>query len=950
MEEDLTFTPDYEAPEKDQELKPPLPEAIYITTETARKPPSVTNLEYLKTTIHLKPTEDDIIINPPKEIINNIKIKDNNLMFDNIVLIDLTDLKHQVLKTPNLFTCFKLVWCQNCQEYCYNFRLHKKTSSHKEIMAQLVLFKNKKPMKTDQNCRIIDVLVQANDVQNITNGTRKIVYINAPNQVTSDVHFMNTTSRELKILSCCGVNKDKGIIFFTGGKELGDYMLYEHEETIPPNEVSKLKIWITSENQCASSDLVLEIIIFDPSNNSTERITQTLTIYRNYHGTFYNGYVTIRDSQIWNKNVKFDDEHVNSDNPFGTSKTSLLTKGWNTLYKYLEFTLQQNEIHGTKIDLPQNAREVLEVISQETSNANFATKMVHLTLCELSHHFENQYTCKGKATTIVRHHDKEEISVDIKNVTSALLYLKPGDRALLMIQDYLILPAIVEVTDSEEIVVTIKDCNIIQEDDEIHISPSKRIQPFTIQLSCLEQLMSETKYIEAAGKYFAPTDFTPPTPVETCETYEFNNLLLDEKQKEIVIKTLEATPGPPQIVVGPPGTGKTTTLLEYVCQEVKKKKKVLLVCPTNQAVCSLQNKLMNLDFIKSKKVKVTKFSTPSMKVFQSCFTHCSSVLTEGNTRHTFPKNQDILESDIVLSTLTSSNRLGCLKNQKNLCWKEFDVIVYDEGAFCTEGSILIPLTTQIVHGNIRVKVVIFGDPQQIKQVPRSRTAKLAPDEDIMTRLLKNPVYLANPNLHHQLSVNYRNSKIITRTLKSLVYGESMTSQVDYEGEILFYHCESSFSDIQGNSKNSLPEAKKCFEVFQERKRDNVIPLILTYYSAQCHVVLAEAKHQKFQGFHQIKCMTAESIQGNESDEVIITMTLPAGNNSWQNDVNRSNVLISRARVRVHIVADLFKVADSTTFRRVLHEAIGKNKIKTTPVILRKLKKKMSRHFYIEDQD
>ena len=84
----------------------------------------------------------------------------------------------------------------------------------------------------------------------------------------------------------------------------------------------------------------------------------------------------------------------------------------------------------------------------------------------------------------------------------------------------------------------------------------------------------------------------PPSQLET-PGYKFINQELDETQMEAVrlcLKQQEIG-----IIHGPPGTGKTTTLLEIIQQEVKFGKKVLFSAASNTAVDNMSERLAKED-------------------------------------------------------------------------------------------------------------------------------------------------------------------------------------------------------------------------------------------------------------------------------------------------------------------------------------------------------------------
>lgn len=65
-------------------------------------------------------------------------------------------------------------------------------------------------------------------------------------------------------------------------------------------------------------------------------------------------------------------------------------------------------------------------------------------------------------------------------------------------------------------------------------------------------------------------------------------IFTNPEQKTAVLNILNGTAGTvPYIVFGPPGTGKTVTIVEAILQIKKKTKKKILVCAPANAACDL---------------------------------------------------------------------------------------------------------------------------------------------------------------------------------------------------------------------------------------------------------------------------------------------------------------------------------------------------------------------------
>src|SRR6185295_18599144 len=79
--------------------------------------------------------------------------------------------------------------------------------------------------------------------------------------------------------------------------------------------------------------------------------------------------------------------------------------------------------------------------------------------------------------------------------------------------------------------------------------------------------------------------------IDKVPKFNFRNIGLNEFQQEAVKKALAAEDV--SIVHGPPGTGKTTVLVEVIWQTVQKGGRVLATAPSNIAVDNILEKLLD---------------------------------------------------------------------------------------------------------------------------------------------------------------------------------------------------------------------------------------------------------------------------------------------------------------------------------------------------------------------
>ena len=176
----------------------------------------------------------------------------------------------------------------------------------------------------------------------------------------------------------------------------------------------------------------------------------------------------------------------------------------------------------------------------------------------------------------------------------------------------------------------------------------------------------------------------PRTPAMALTNAPFNRRVRDNpEQWEAVSRIVEASHQPyPFLVFGPPGTGKTTTLVEAILQFVKSKteSKVLVCAPTNTAADELCKRLTQLN--RSEMLRLMAYSRDPHEVEASVvpYTH---------------KDQDghfvippfLCEKRVVVATLSTASGLF----NHGIPGGHFDLVVVDEAGYAMEPEIVAVL-------------------------------------------------------------------------------------------------------------------------------------------------------------------------------------------------------------------------------------------------------------------
>ncbi|KAK2873634.1 hypothetical protein FQN49_002223 [Arthroderma sp. PD_2] len=260
--------------------------------------------------------------------------------------------------------------------------------------------------------------------------------------------------------------------------------------------------------------------------------------------------------------------------------------------------------------------------------------------------------------------------------------------------------------------------------------------------------MEESEHSQLMRVLFGHT--TPsPLDFESVGTVEFMDPSLNDSQKEAIRFALASREI--ALIHGPPGTGKTHTLIELIRQLVQRKKRVLVCGPSNISVDNIVERLA------SHKVPLVRIGHPA-RLLSSVLDHSLEVLSQTSEAAAIVKDVrkeidtkqasirktrngrerraiygDLRElrkefrqreakcvdsivsgSQVVLGTLHGAGGHQ-LKNQK------FDVVLIDEASQAREAQCWIPLLPAS-------KVILAGDHLQLPPTIKSKSSS-KPNED-----------------------------------------------------------------------------------------------------------------------------------------------------------------------------------------------------------------------------
>lgn len=234
----------------------------------------------------------------------------------------------------------------------------------------------------------------------------------------------------------------------------------------------------------------------------------------------------------------------------------------------------------------------------------------------------------------------------------------------------------------------------------------------------------------------------------------------------------------PFILFGPPGTGKTTSIVESLCQIRKfyPSKKILVCAPSNAACDEIAARAIK--FLPSSDI-YRQYSISMGKSLDKIDPRLVNISNLGvSERHTYPPSEYIKTFSIVIVTLSMVHKLYQIK----LSTSHFSYIFIDECGSATEPSSIIPISA---FGS-NTKIILAGDPLQLGPVVKSRMAEsLGLEISLLERLMKMPIYQRNSHDNKydadciiQLVQNFRSHAALIHLSNQLFYDGSLEARAD----------------------------------------------------------------------------------------------------------------------------------------------------------------------------
>ena len=435
---------------------------------------------------------------------------------------------------------------------------------------------------------------------------------------------------------------------------------------------------------------------------------------------------------------------------------------------------------------------------------------------------------------------------------------------------------------------------------------------------------------------------------------------LNATQEEAVNKVLHAKDV--AIVHGPPGTGKTTTLVEAIYETLHRENQVLVCAQSNMAVDWISEKLVdrgvpvlrigNPTRVNDKMLSFTyerRFEShpdyPQLWSIRKAIRDLHSQNRKGANRESIRQKINSLkdrateleirinselfsEARVISCTLVSSaNRV--------LMGMKFGTLFIDEAAQALEAACWIAIRKAD-------RVVLAGDHQQLPPTIKCIEAMRGGlDKTLMQHIVQN-----KPEAVSLLKIQYRMNDEIMKFSSDWFYHGQLASApevkyrsiLDFDTPIVWVNTEEmdcneefvgeSFGRInKAEATLSIEELKKYInKIGKERLLEERIDFgLISPYKAQVQYLRQLIKKDAFfKPFrHLITINTVDGFQGQERDVILISLVRANedGQIGFLNDLRRMNVAITRARMKLIILGDASTLTKHAFYKK-LYEYIS----------------------------
>jgi ATP-dependent RNA/DNA helicase IGHMBP2 len=415
------------------------------------------------------------------------------------------------------------------------------------------------------------------------------------------------------------------------------------------------------------------------------------------------------------------------------------------------------------------------------------------------------------------------------------------------------------------------------------------------------------------------------------------------------------------VIHGPPGTGKTTTVVELIRRAVAAGGRVLACAPSNAAVDNLLEKLLGVglepvrighparvaEALRGRVLDALVEKHPEARQARKYAKEAQALLKKANKwtkDKPVPGEKQALRAEarqllavarrteqtavervlaaatVVCGTLTGidSDRLGQLR---------FDLVVIDEACQSTEPACWIPLLRAD-------RVVLAGDPCQL---PPTVISQEAAEGGLAVSLMERVMAACGPGVSRLLTIQYRMHAAVMAFPSAEFYGGELVADDSVAGHLLrdlpgvsdtpLTATPVQFIDTAGagydeereaetGSRLNPQEAAVVVRVVRELLAAGLPAdaiAVITPYNGQARLLRDELAADG------VEVDSVDGFQGREKEAVVLSLVRSnlEGEIGFLADTRRTNVAVTRARRKLVVVGDSATLAAHDFYKRLL---------------------------------
>jgi superfamily I DNA and/or RNA helicase len=470
---------------------------------------------------------------------------------------------------------------------------------------------------------------------------------------------------------------------------------------------------------------------------------------------------------------------------------------------------------------------------------------------------------------------------------------------------------------------------------------------YELYLSVVLQIINGLKYPVLSQFYYNRSEEIRPTGYQHAQ--------LNASQIEAVESML--SDNAVSIIHGPPGTGKTTTLVAGIQALIKVGKKVLMCAPSNAAVDNVCEKLLKANVkvvrvgnsakateeaqradldnlvLKDKSYQLIKnLKDQAQKIREKAFKYKRNFgKEEYEERKRLKQEFRSLRADIrVLQKNITAN---ILENAEVICGtfvgvqsiarsvEGFDAVIIDEA-----GQAIEPAIWSVAH--FAKKLVVAGDDLQLPPTVKSMEAEKL---GLAKSVLEIAAEINYPR--HLLNIQYRMNERIMGFSDFEFYDGLLSAHASVAHKTLendpFEPVEfidtagcgyEELKDVESGAIRNQGEVTVIQQVLKSLHAKKHSIGVVTPYRAQLHLIQEELSDMTEYA------NTVDSFQGQERDIIIISLVRSneRGEIGFLKDYRRMNVAMTRARLKLIMIGDSATLGQDAFYGRFLEyvERVG----------------------------